>query len=145
MFCARSAAEHRPVRVPHLVAESTRVRRTLPTMDMTAHSPLATTLARRLREARVELTTRWLERITARVSLDMNRIFPSDSLLDHVPLLIDGVADFVEDPARAVASDASVVAKAMELGQLRFAQGFDEHELLKEYEILGGILFGFVT
>jgi hypothetical protein len=31
----------------------------------------------------------------------------------------------------------------MELGELRFAQGFDATEILKEYEILGGVLFAF--
>ena len=38
-----------------------------------------------------------------------------------------------------------VIAKAMELGQLRHEQGFDEYELLKEYEIFGGILFAFLS
>ena len=114
-------------------------------MDMTAHSALAMTLARRFREARVELTTRWLERITARVSLDVNRIFPSDELLDHVPLLIDGVADYVEQPAHALAADMPVLAKAMELGAMRHAQGFDEYQILKEYELFGGVLFAFLT
>jgi len=38
-----------------------------------------------------------------------------------------------------------VIAKAMELGALRHTQGFDEHQLLKEYEILGGILFQFLA
>jgi signal transduction histidine kinase len=33
----------------------------------------------------------------------------------------------------------------MELGELRFEQGFDEYELLKEYEIFGGILFSFLA
>jgi signal transduction histidine kinase len=33
----------------------------------------------------------------------------------------------------------------MELGELRFSQGFDEYELLKEYEIFGGILFSFLS
>ena len=33
----------------------------------------------------------------------------------------------------------------MELGELRFAQGFDEYEVLKEYEIFGGILFSFLS
>jgi signal transduction histidine kinase len=42
-------------------------------------------------------------------------------------------------------SDIPVVAKAMELGELRFEQGFDEYELLKEYEIFGGILFAFLS
>jgi signal transduction histidine kinase len=33
----------------------------------------------------------------------------------------------------------------MELGELRFSQGFDEYQLLKEYEIFGGILFSFLS
>ena len=107
--------------------------------------PLATTLAGRLRADRDALTGRWLARIAARVALDPNRVFPTDELLDHVPLLLDGIADYVEDPAREIGADAPVVAKAMELGDLRHGQGFDAYELLKEYEILGGILFTFLA
>ena len=44
-----------------------------------------------------------------------------------------------------ILSEVPVVAKAMELGELRFSQGFDEYELLKEYEIFGGILFSFLS
>ena len=107
--------------------------------------PLAVTLAQRMRDARTDLTARWLERIIARVSLDANRVFPTNDLLDHVPLLIAGVSDYVEHPTYAVQADSAVVAKAMELGALRHAQGFDAYEVLKEYEILGGILFAFLT
>jgi two-component system sensor histidine kinase VicK len=42
-------------------------------------------------------------------------------------------------------SEVPVIAKAMELGELRFSQGFDEYEVLKEYEIFGGILFSFLS
>ena len=114
-------------------------------MDLTQNYPLATTLAARLRGSRAELTGRWLDRISARVSLDPNRVFPSDDLLDHVPLLIDGIADYLENLAEEVAADAPVVAKARELGELRYAQGFSAHEVLKEYELLGGIIFSFFT
>ena len=113
--------------------------------DITATCPLAPALADRLRDAREELTRRWLERIVERVALEPNRVFPTDELLDHVPLLIDGVADYLADPAHEIAGDAPVIAKAMELGELRHAQGFDEYELLKEYELLGGILFAFLV
>ncbi|MEJ7809737.1 MAG: hypothetical protein WKG32_04890 [Gemmatimonadaceae bacterium] len=41
-----------------------------------------------------------------------------------MPLLLLGVADYVEDPARAIGTDAPVIAKAMEFGALRHAQGF---------------------
>lgn len=107
--------------------------------------PLAATLARRLREARAELTGRWLERIVRRVTLDANHVFPTDELLDHVPLLIDGIAEFMEHPEASVTGASEVVMKARELGALRHAQGFDEYEILKEYEIFGGILFAFLT
>jgi signal transduction histidine kinase len=115
-------------------------------MDTTATDcPLAITLAERLRSQRDSLAERWLVRIADRVALTPLRIFPSDDLIDHVPLLLLGIADYIEDPARPVLAETPVIAKAMELGALRHTQGFDEHQLLKEYEILGGILFQFLT
>jgi signal transduction histidine kinase len=107
--------------------------------------PLASALADRIRAAREELTRRWLDRISARVALEPNRVFPTDELLDHVPILLDAIAAYVEDPAREVPADTPVVAKAMELGALRHAQGFDEYEILKEFELLGGVVFGFLV
>ena len=104
---------------------------------------IAVALATRLRDSREDLTQQWLERINDRVTIAPNKIFPSDELLDHVPLLIDGIASYVETPTAEVAADAPVVQKAMELGALRHRQGFDAYEILKEYEILGGILFTF--
>ena len=106
---------------------------------------LATAMADRMRASSEELTHRWLDRISARVRMDPNRIFPTDALLDHVPLLILGIADYIENPGRVILSEVPVVAKAMELGELRFSQGFDEYELLKEYEIFGGILLSFLS
>jgi signal transduction histidine kinase len=107
--------------------------------------PLASALAARLRAAKTELTMRWLERIVDRVSIDENRVFPSEELLDHMPVLIDGVADYLENPSNAVGADSIVVAKAMELGALRHAQGFAAYQVLKEYEIFGGILFAYLA
>lgn len=107
--------------------------------------PLAGALAERLRESNRELTRHWLERILERVTLDPKRVFPTDQLLDHVPLLIDGIADYLENPSAEVSADMPVVGKAMELGALRHSQGFDAYEILKEYELLGGILFSFLA
>jgi signal transduction histidine kinase len=112
---------------------------------VTADCPLAAALASRLRSARAELTSRWLERIAARVAIERDRVFPGEELLDHIPILIDGIADYVQDPAEEVAADAPVVAKAMELGELRYVQGFDAYQLFKEYELLGGVLFAFLA
>ncbi len=113
--------------------------------DLIQHCPLAGILADRLRADSAELTHRWLDRINARVEVSAMRIFPSSDLLNHIPLLIVGVADYLEDPERSVVGDMPVVAKAMELGELRFSQGFDAYELLKEYEIFGGILFAYMA
>ena len=130
-----------------LVASVTRpfLRYPHPPMDTTTDCPLAVTISARLRQQRDALTSRWLIRIADRVALTPNRIFPTDDLIDHMPLLLLGVADYIEDPARPVLADTPVIAKAMELGALRYSQGFDEHQLLKEYEILGGILFQFLA
>jgi nitrogen-specific signal transduction histidine kinase len=103
--------------------------------------PLAAALAAKLRASNQELVRHWLDRIADRVSLEKQHLFPSADLLDHVPLLIDGIAAYLENPADEVSADAPVVGKAMELGALRHSQGFDAYEILKEYEILGGILF----
>ena len=72
-------------------------------------------------------------------------MFPTDELLDHVPLLIDGIASYLENPSAEISIDMPVVGKAMELGALRHAQGFDAYEILKEYELLGSILFTFLA
>ena len=102
-------------------------------------------LADRLRDSRRELARRWLERIADRVAIDKKEIFPTEELLDHVPLLIDGIADYLQDPVNEVSADMPVVSKAMELGALRHKQGFDAYQILKEYEILGGILFAYLA
>ena len=114
-------------------------------LDITTPCPLAPVLAERIRASREELTQRWLERISARVALDPNRVFPTEDLLNHVPLLLDGIAAYLENAAREVPADAPVVAKAMELGALRHEQGFDEYQILKEFELLGGIVFAFLV
>jgi len=114
-------------------------------MEITVNCRLAAVLARELRGAREDLTRRWLDRIAARVAIDPNLVFPTEDLLDHVPMLMVGIADYLEDPAVEITADVPVIAKAIELGELRYQQGFDAHQILKEYEILGGVLFAFLV
>lgn len=114
-------------------------------MEITINCRLASALARELRRSKEDLTRRWLDRIVARVSIDPNQVFPTNELLDHVPLLMEGIADYLEDPADEISADVPVIAKAIELGGLRYEQGFDAHQILKEYEILGGVLFAFLV
>ncbi|HWE42461.1 MAG TPA: sensor histidine kinase [Gemmatimonadaceae bacterium] len=105
--------------------------------------PLCFLLAERLRASSEAISRRWLERIAARVSLTPNRVFPTGELLDHVPLLIEGIADFVESPDQQIDAQLPVIAKARELGTLRHTQGFAAHEILKEHELLGSIILSF--
>lgn len=113
-------------------------------MDAAQHVNLTDLVAERIRDARIELTERWLERIVDRVNVPSARVFPSDELLDHMPLLIEGIAAHIRDPSLPVSGNGGVADRARELGALRYAQGFSEHELQKEYELLGGILYSFL-
>ncbi len=108
-------------------------------------SRLAIHLAAELRAARTDVVNRWLDRIVARVTIDENHVFPTDELLNHVPLLVDGIARYVEADGLDLDGHGPVEAKAMELGALRHAQGFDAYQILKEHEILAGILFTFLA
>ncbi|MEO5813854.1 MAG: sensor histidine kinase [Gemmatimonadaceae bacterium] len=105
---------------------------------------LASRLAERLRAARTDIVSRWLDRIIARVTIEPGRVFPSDQLLNHVPLLVDGIANYLERGESVTEADVPVVAKAMELGALRHEQGFDAYEILKEHELLAGVLYAFL-
>lgn len=98
-------------------------------------------LAQELRRNREEIVARWLDRISARVTIAPSDVFPTQELLNHVPLLIDGIADFLERTDIDLDGGAPVTAKAMELGALRHAQGFDVYQILKEDEILANIIF----
>lgn len=102
-------------------------------------------LSNALRASRGQLIERWLDRIAARVAIMPNLVFPTEELLNHVPLLIDGIAGFVEDAHDDIDAQTPVIAKARELGALRHAQGFDVYEILKEYELMSGVLMSFIT
>ena len=58
--------------------------------------PLAALLANELRSARTDVVRRWLDRIVARVTIEPQAIFPTEALLNHVPLLVDGIAEHLE-------------------------------------------------
>ncbi|MHB0947555.1 MAG: RsbRD N-terminal domain-containing protein, partial [Gemmatimonadaceae bacterium] len=90
-------------------------------------------LAAALRTSRESLVARWLERISARISLVPSDVFPTESLLNHVPLLVDGIAAYLESPDDDLDAQGPVIAKARELGALRHEQGFDAYQVLKEY------------
>jgi signal transduction histidine kinase len=113
--------------------------------NLTTADALAAALATHLRDAREDLVRRWLDRIVARVSMDPSKVFPTAELLNHVPILIDGIADLLERPDLSVDEKVPLVPKAMELGALRHSQGFDAYEILKEQELLGAIILSYLT
>jgi signal transduction histidine kinase len=115
-------------------------------MDITEPCQLAVDIAASIRESRIELTELWMERITARARAAHAGdaiASPSDELLDHLPVLLDGIAAFLEDPTDLITVDVPVIAEAIELGELRLNQGFEASDILAEYEILGDVLFSF--
>lgn len=102
---------------------------------------LASLLAAHLRSSRSRIVGHWLDRIAARVAIAPEQIFPSEELLNHVPLLLDGLSDYLERPESELHGGAAVLDKSMELGALRHQQGFNAYEILKEHEILAGIVY----
>ena len=68
-------------------------------------------------------------------------MFPSPQLLDHVPELLREIAAYLRAPAdEEIAANTRVMAKAAELGVLRFDQRASVHQLLREYQMLAEVL-----
>ena len=93
----------------------------------------------------ITLSSAWLARLQELVPLETNEVFPSDQILDHIPLLIEAIARFVQAPEdEEIAANTEVMEKARELGQLRHQQRASVHQILREFELLGEILEDFV-
>jgi signal transduction histidine kinase len=106
----------------------------------------AEALSVRLSSAQRDLARRWLDELNALLVVEKRDIFPGDQMLDHIPQLIAEIAGFVRAPgAEAIAANTAVMAKAAELGELRFAQRATVHQLLREYHLLGTLLEEFIT
>lgn len=106
----------------------------------------ASRLSQRVSAARLVLAGQWLERLKTLLTVEPNDVFPSDQLLDHIPVLIDELAGYLRAHAdEEIAANAAVIDKARELGALRHQQRASVHQLLREYEILGEILEAFLV
>jgi signal transduction histidine kinase len=104
----------------------------------------AAAIALRIQTDTHAIAERWLNRLTALVSVEPNDVFPSGSLLDHIPTLIEGIGKFVGANDEQIVDNTFVVAKARELGELRHLQRASVHQLLREYELLRAVLEAFV-
>jgi signal transduction histidine kinase len=102
-------------------------------------------IAQRMRTEHRALAQRWFERLLALLPVDAREVFPTESLLDHIPALILEIGSYVRQPeAEAIAANTAIIEKARELGALRHGQRASLHQVLREYQILSGVLVVFV-
>jgi signal transduction histidine kinase len=102
-------------------------------------------IAERMRAEHQVLAARWFERLVDLLPVDAREVFPTESLLDHIPDLILQIGAYLRHPdADAIAANTDILAKARELGALRHAQQASLHQLLREYQVLSGVLVTFV-
>ena len=102
-------------------------------------------IAERMRAEHHTLAQRWFERLVDLLPVDARDVFPTESLLDHVPALILELSAYVRRPeAAAIAANTAVLEKARELGALRYSQRASLHQVLREYQVLNAVLVSFV-
>ncbi|MDQ3070172.1 MAG: HAMP domain-containing histidine kinase [Acidobacteriota bacterium] len=103
-------------------------------------------VSNRMAAEAVQLSAAWLEQLRELLLVGSNEVFPSDQILDHIPVLIEDIARYLQAPSdEEIAANAQVIDKARELGLLRHSQQASVHQLLREFEILGEILEAFVV
>jgi signal transduction histidine kinase len=103
-------------------------------------------IAQRMRVEHRALAARWFERLLDLLPVDAREVFRTESLLDHIPSLILEVSEYLRAAMdAAAASNTAILEKARELGALRHAQRASLHQVLREYQILSGILVSFVV
>jgi len=114
-------------------------------MDRVLSKGLGDLLCQRLRTANRELANRWLADLATVLQVNANEIFPSQDLLDHVPALIDEIADCLSsESSESLVANTLVFSKAREMGELRFSQQASVHQIVREYRILSEVLGAFV-
>jgi signal transduction histidine kinase len=88
-----------------------------------------------------ELTRAWLDRLLQRLEVHPRRVFPSDTLLNHIPEILKAISEYLCSNGDMAAARL-VREELARLARLRREQGYDVDELLVEFEILGEILYG---
>ena len=84
-------------------------------------------IADRIAAEHALLAARWFARLRDLLPVDANEVFPSDSLLDHIPSLIVDVSAYLKAPEDgAIAANTLVVAKAAGTITLAGEQAFAE-------------------
>ena len=102
-------------------------------------------IAERMGAEHRTLAARWFERLLDVIPVDAREVFPTESLLDHIPALILEISAYLRAPEdAAIAANTAILDKARELGALRHTQRASLHQVLREYQLLGGVLVNFV-
>src|SRR3954469_26075266 len=102
-------------------------------------------IAARLRSEHRVIASRWFERLLDILPVDARDIFPTERLLDHVPAMIFEIGGYLHQPdGEAIVSNTAILEKAGELGALRHSQRASLHQVLREYQVLRGVLVAFV-
>lgn len=102
-------------------------------------------IADRIAAEHASLAAQWFARLRDLLPVGANEVFPSDSLLDHIPTLIVDISTYLRSPDNeAIAANTLVAEKARELGTLRHQQRASLHQVLREYQLLCSILLHFV-
>lgn len=83
------------------------------------------------------LALRWLTALKARLPVEPTRIFPQQTLLNHVPLLLRRMAAALddEDPLGA----EGVREELASIARLRRSQGYGMAELVTEFDVLAAV------
>jgi len=114
-------------------------------MPVTTVGDFGRLIGARMRAEHESLAGRWLVRLNELLPVAVDEVFPTRALLDHIPALIQEIADYLEDTeADEFAANTFVIDKARELGELRYEQRASVHQLLREYRVLAAILVTFV-
>ena len=107
---------------------------------------IAESLSAKLAAAQAVLARRWLDRLNEILTVEQQDVFPGHQLLDHIPQIIAEIAAYLRAPeSEAISANTAVMAKASELGTLRYEQRASVHQLLREYHLLGALLEDFIT
>lgn len=99
-------------------------------------SHLGVELDRRSRE----LTRLWLDRLLARIDVHPRRVFPSETLLNHIPDVLKAISSYLSTSGD-LGAEETVREEFQKMAKLRREQGYDIDEILAEFEILGDILY----
>ncbi len=92
------------------------------------------------------LADHWLVQLQNVVNEDTRDIFPTEQYLDHIPAMLDELAEILENNDEDLALTNSLLErKAAQLGTLRHQQKASVNQLLREYDLLSEVLEEFIV